>query len=402
MLISRKYILMSVYNVDQSHQAAVQLSCSRLHESPCRWRGCDAVLNSTDGLIKHVALHAGDGNVQTNYTCEWLGCGRKLGLKTGLLHHLGRHASQAMYCAYEGMYTYAHLSTPAHPREGCERSFSTAKELLHHHNSLRHQGQPLKRPWVPSTPPQTDPLPLLPPMLPGYMTIPRRITRHPISKQVHQWLGARVLENISSYHFNGRQLHAGKPSRSSRRLAEQIAAIEQQGHDPATRLDLVRRMTHDEYDSIAPGSSLKALKRCDDMAQYEASSLVDKGLVLFPPPGMESGNDVAAVQNELDELDFLSQRPEDQVGGGASNSGAVDDMQTLQASGGAVAYHLEQVGEGVVGQAVAQALDSFMVIQGDDPSSHQPAQEDESQRLPGWTVLAGDSRREEEVVEGLL
>lgn len=36
----------------------MQLAIARLHESPCLWRGCDAILNSTESLTRHVRCHA--------------------------------------------------------------------------------------------------------------------------------------------------------------------------------------------------------------------------------------------------------------------------------------------------------------------------------------------------------
>ena len=39
---------------------AEQLSLTRLHETPCLWAECGAVLNSTAVLQRHVVLHADD------------------------------------------------------------------------------------------------------------------------------------------------------------------------------------------------------------------------------------------------------------------------------------------------------------------------------------------------------
>lgn len=44
--------------VEQAQQEVVRLAVTRLHESRCLWRGCDAILNSTESLTRHVHVHA--------------------------------------------------------------------------------------------------------------------------------------------------------------------------------------------------------------------------------------------------------------------------------------------------------------------------------------------------------
>lgn len=43
---------------EQLQMEAVQLSYTRLRESPCRWRRCGAFLSCTMKLIQHVVQHA--------------------------------------------------------------------------------------------------------------------------------------------------------------------------------------------------------------------------------------------------------------------------------------------------------------------------------------------------------
>lgn len=45
---------MLVYSDDAERKAMV-LSCSRLSERPCKWNGCDVVMDSAEKLIKHFA-----------------------------------------------------------------------------------------------------------------------------------------------------------------------------------------------------------------------------------------------------------------------------------------------------------------------------------------------------------
>lgn len=44
--------------VEQAQQEVVRLAVARLHESRCLWRRCDAILNSTESLTRHVHVHA--------------------------------------------------------------------------------------------------------------------------------------------------------------------------------------------------------------------------------------------------------------------------------------------------------------------------------------------------------
>ncbi|KAI0920777.1 hypothetical protein AcV5_001432 [Taiwanofungus camphoratus] len=369
---------------ERLRQEAVRLSYSRMRESPCRWRGCSALLNSTAKLIKHVSTHAEDRQQPGPFVCEWQGCSRRFSKKSWLSNHLTRHASHPISCAYQN----------------CERAFASSKELLHHHSSYRHRGQPLKRTPDPFEPVNTEPLPPLPLTLPSYMIIPRRIAQHPISKVVHNWLGAKVLENISSFHYSGRRLHAGAPSRSSRRLAEKIAVVEK-GGDPARIQALLRRMMHDEYDTIARGRSLKSSERCDDIPSGDITRSCEDGLVLFPSVNDVREGSIEAEQgpDELDLIGALDEHPSrDDRGSEAEQLTLNIDEPVVSSSG--------------VEESMAQldiAEDSLMAIMGDDAILHQSRSDvltgdtnvGAAQSQPGRTA-ALSREEDEEVVEMLL
>lgn len=77
---------------------------------------------------------------------------------------------------------------------GCEKTFNTAEALLaHHHRSTKHRNGTLRASTAPFAPAENRrPLSPLPDVLPAYLSIPRRVSRHPISKERHQWLGPKV------------------------------------------------------------------------------------------------------------------------------------------------------------------------------------------------------------------
>ncbi|KZT70327.1 hypothetical protein DAEQUDRAFT_725610 [Daedalea quercina L-15889] len=366
---------------ERAQQEIVQLSSTRLHECPCRWRGCGALLNSTERLMQHVHWHAEEKENATLSACEWRGCNREFSSKIVLTHHLARHASTPMLCSFEG----------------CERSFASAKDLYKHHITGRHREG---RPKAPATPLAPDALPMLPPLpatMPAYMHIPRPVTRHRISRVVHQWLSAKVLEDISSFRFAGRRMHHNAPSRGSRRLAEKIAAVEKEGKTPAAEIELLRRMTQDEYDFVANGRELKAAMRCEDLQSCEVTRLCGMGLVLFPPPGMER-EDSVVPKNEPDELDLLH---EDQD---SIQSGRHDDPERHDAPVSERAVHenggqqSEASQNGVGSSSVPRdtgstAADGDMTgIDGQshaDPSMHVLR----DSPLPQWEVLPSASGR---------
>ena len=76
---------------------------------------------------------------------------------------------------------------------GCEQSFATREALLQHHSSKKHQDDTLRRAILVESPPESrPPLPPLPEVVPAYMSVSRWVSRHPITKERHQWLGPKV------------------------------------------------------------------------------------------------------------------------------------------------------------------------------------------------------------------
>ncbi|KAI8982769.1 hypothetical protein BD414DRAFT_418879 [Trametes punicea] len=215
---------------------------------------------------------ARDGLLRYNgtFACQWQNCSYRFSDEAKLAQHLRRHAMVPLYCAYEG----------------CDKSFNTPEAFLAHHKSSRHRGGTLRRTPVPFLPAESSrALSPLPEVLPAYMSIPRRVSRHPISKERHQWLGPKVLENITAFKYSGGRSNAAQPERGSRRLAEKVAAAELAGVTPETALAQIKRWIDDEYLSFADGydASRKSGLRCADIPSQEVTKLLDEGLVLWPP-----------------------------------------------------------------------------------------------------------------------
>ncbi|RPD81315.1 hypothetical protein L226DRAFT_608568 [Lentinus tigrinus ALCF2SS1-7] len=277
---------------DKEVQAAAELSCSRLRETPCQWAGCGAVLNSSHTLQKHLALHAGEQDEWGSYACRWHGClSKRFVDKVGLLKHLNKHALVPLRCAYEG----------------CDQLFDAPDKLLEHHRSSKHRNENgagiLRACCEPLRPlPRKRPLPPLPGVVPAYLSVPCRVSMHPISKERHQWLGAKVLENIICFKWQGRRSNAAAPSRGSRRLAEKMAAAELAGKTPAESLALIKRWIDGEYLDLTDGydASRRLYLHLDEIGSGEVTKMVNDGLVLFSnepegPPAGRTLPDASAV-----------------------------------------------------------------------------------------------------------
>nr|QHA24578.1 zinc finger protein 205 [Trametes gibbosa] len=254
---------------EEGMRAVTQLSYDRMHESPCLWAECHAVLNSMSRLQEHAALHAAENMEWGTYGCRWQNCNSKFTEEAKLAEHLRKHGRTPLYCPYDG----------------CDKSFNTAEALLAHQRSNRHRNGTLRTNTVPfvhvedvnvSSP--------LPDVLPAYMSISRRISRHPISKERHQWLGPKVLENITAFKYSGGRSNAALPPRGSRRLAEKVAAAELAGVSPEAALAQIKRWMDDEYLAFADGynAGRRPGLRCTDVPSQEVSELVRAGLVLWP------------------------------------------------------------------------------------------------------------------------
>ena len=48
------------FPLDEEEREAMHLACSRVQEAPCKWGGCDVVMNSVEGLVNHVKSHLPD------------------------------------------------------------------------------------------------------------------------------------------------------------------------------------------------------------------------------------------------------------------------------------------------------------------------------------------------------
>ncbi|OCH94527.1 hypothetical protein OBBRIDRAFT_124764 [Obba rivulosa] len=377
---------------EAKQQQVVQLSYSRLRESPCRWRGCDAVLNSADSLGRHVATHVEDD--KTSYTCDWHGCAKAFSRKVALLRHLQTHAYIPIFCAYEGtIRPLVFLSRCDISNEilGCDRSFLTPRELLQHHSSYRHREARLKPSTVPFKHVDAEPIPPLPATLPAYMTEPRRITRHPIPKNTHTWLHKKVLENVTCFYFQGRRPKAAAATRSAR-LAERSAGEETEPEpEPVSTLELWRRKAQEEYEQFSREQSRRAPQPCGDIPSAEVTRLCDAGLVIWPPEACDSDEEVEAVVA----------LPRD-AGAGSNDKIEVDEPAQDDA-GSEMREMVETMVGGVEGQpqrAVSRtAGDSSMAIAADggwpDQSDGRVEQDE-----PGWTVLRQEE--DEDKVEMLL
>ncbi|KAI0326712.1 hypothetical protein GY45DRAFT_1258466 [Cubamyces sp. BRFM 1775] len=227
------------------------------------------VSDSEDGDGDGLTLTLTGANLQGTYACRWQTCSHRFSDEAKLARHLRRHAMLPLPCAYEG----------------CDASFNTHEAFLTHYKSSKHRDSPLRRTPSPLPPPEDRPaLSPLPDNVPAYLAITRRVARHPISKERHQWLGPKVvLENLTAFKYSGGRSNAALPSRS-RRLAEKVAAAELAGVTPDAALEQIKRWIDDEYLSLADGydASRRPWLRCADIPSQEVTQLVDAGLVLWP------------------------------------------------------------------------------------------------------------------------
>ncbi|KAI0774744.1 hypothetical protein BD413DRAFT_472713 [Trametes elegans] len=229
---------------------------------------------------------SGDGESGT-YSCRWQTCSHKFSDEEKLARHVRKHAMLPLPCAYEG----------------CDKTFNTVEMLLAHHHSNRHRLGALRRSTAPFAPvPLPRTLSPLPEEVPAYLSITRRVARHPISKERHQWLGPKVLESVTAFKYSGGRSHVAHPARS-RRLAEKVAAASELASNApnADVLAQIRRWTDGEYAAFADGydAARRPGLRCADIPSREVTELVDAGLVLWPAPDEDAddGGDAADHDN---------------------------------------------------------------------------------------------------------
>ncbi|OSD04445.1 hypothetical protein PYCCODRAFT_1386510, partial [Trametes coccinea BRFM310] len=218
------------------------------------------------------------------YGCNWHSCSHRFSDEAKLAHHLRKHAMTPLFCPYEG----------------CDKSFNTPEAFLAHHKSSKHRDGVLRRSTQPFAPVIRQELAPLPEVAPAYLSIPRRVARHPISKERHQWLGPKVLENITAFKYSGGRSNAALPARS-RRLAEKVAAAELAGVSPEAALAQIKRWIDDEYLAFADGydAARRPGLRCADIPSQEITQILDAGFVFWPPE--EDVQEAEAKAANLDE-----------------------------------------------------------------------------------------------------
>ncbi|EMD40371.1 hypothetical protein CERSUDRAFT_110966 [Gelatoporia subvermispora B] len=370
---------------EAQEQQIAELSYSRLREMPCRWRGCDAVLNSANNLGQHTPGHV--ENDKTNYTCDWQGCATTFARKDVFMRHLRSHAFLPMLCAYEG----------------CDRSFATAKDLLQHHSSYRHRGATVKPSTAPFVRADLEPAPPMPAVLPAYMAVPRRITRHPIPKATHAWLKSKVLENITCFYFKGRRSKAAPPTRSVQ-LGEKDAADEE--NEPVPILELWRRRAQDEYEHFAREQTRRAPPPCGAIPSAEVTHMCERGLTILPPPADDDEGEAVVQVPGADKAGATDAGDATAVGNAADASNAVAamdidvELDELAQDDAAMPQMPELAGElvggGVEGEAQSgngNSDDSSVVMAGDGAWLTQ-SRGHEEQSQPGWTVLPQEEDKE--------
>jgi hypothetical protein len=160
-------------------QATMSLTMSLLREQPCKWRNCNAVMNSVDSLSRHLALHAQEKPLVGSFVCLWQNCLRRFMQEGKLLAHMETHARSSVPC----------------PFQGCDDDYKTAKDLFEH-CLLEHKDDAYRPTPIPFQAERME-LPEVPATVPSYMVIPRDIRQAPISAGRHAlvgpWVSALVI-----------------------------------------------------------------------------------------------------------------------------------------------------------------------------------------------------------------
>ncbi|TCD63879.1 hypothetical protein EIP91_004819 [Steccherinum ochraceum] len=256
-------------NQEVAERDAAELSYHRLRESPCKWHGCDAVLNSADRLATHASAHAKEKNVLFGgFVCEWDYCKKRFLDGPKLAQHLRNHALYPLYCAYAD----------------CDASFAISRELVRHHKSAAHVGDAL-RPSVAlvAPPPQNDLPPL--PVMPGYM-IQVHVTQPSVSRQLHRWLAPRVCDNLRCLRRDRAitTMKISAPRTSRRRLSERIPNVGSQNTDEDVDFDALmnRRSRDGPYAAWKVPAHRRGPKFCSDLRASEVTDLMGSGYLIWP------------------------------------------------------------------------------------------------------------------------
>ncbi|KAK0206894.1 hypothetical protein DFS33DRAFT_1317749 [Desarmillaria ectypa] len=266
--------------LDPKEEAATRECSSRLREYPCKWSGCDSILNCADKLYLHLRYHVEQYKAEKSFPCHWQHCGRVLLHKYEMISHLQAHAFMPLYCAYEN----------------CEETFRTARQYLQH-SLQKHQNDHLRPSADPVVLQKHIELPDVPSIVPSYMTVARSVAQYPISPERHQVIGLWTLQNIfGKVDLAPQRYNLAKPFRPGETSAAEL------------------RSRH-EYDFIetkppvssSPSRSAKweSMKGLADLNSDEVTKMFkDKGLVLWGKGGdddlvdetAQAGNDEEAVR----------------------------------------------------------------------------------------------------------
>ncbi|KAG7097386.1 hypothetical protein E1B28_004736 [Marasmius oreades] len=250
---------------DVAEEAVWQDTTTRLQYSPCRWRPCNAVMNSVARLERHLKEHVENMDDCEVVNCQWHGCGRSETSKADLLAHVIHHVRSSLACPYEG----------------CENTFRTLRQLSRHCLEQHSNGtlKPSADPSVPSHP--TTP-PECPEVLPSYMVVARHVSHHPMTRERHQSASAAVLKRIMP---RTHDVYGLKRSQLKRRDAQTTPPLE------------------DDYDFVAYRASPSCRPSCaakirhlPDLRSSEISTMVHNGLTLWrgdaPLPNQEEVTEI--------------------------------------------------------------------------------------------------------------
>lgn len=223
----------------------------RFAERPCKWRDCDAVLNCGVNLFAHLEKHGQDDPQRMPFRCRWKGCGKKFRTNDDRHEHFKVHGIFPIPCAYAG----------------CDQSFFDSTEAFNHkdreHGGQQSPAQPPRLPYPPAIPATVG---RLPPRLPSYRVVPRRVHKARISADRHAVVGPWVLWNI----FGPVQLNTKKQNVSIR---GRIAADKGGAKADANR---------DEYDFLLPLSAGSSrVTPLDELHSSEVTRTVARGLTLW-------------------------------------------------------------------------------------------------------------------------
>ncbi|PSR92221.1 hypothetical protein PHLCEN_2v4751 [Hermanssonia centrifuga] len=258
-----------------------------------------------------------------------------------------------------------------HLHQACNKSYETPVELARHHAG--HQGEQLK-PIAGAEPLRsTSSIPPLPEFLPSYMSVPRRVTKHRMSHDIHIWLGAKA-SNINICWFD---INAAVPSRSTRHLADVLNNVEREARENGFGpTKAVLAFSGDEYDSWISYSDNLGPKYCDDVFSTAVTQMVGKGLILgAPQPSAsttgQSGGSEEATQTQgipIIEADGVNDVPQCDI----------QDVQSLDTSFDALEI------QSVIGSEDLTEIAKRLV---DGPSVDNPLQQEMSahQEMPSTT-----------------